>query len=124
MKIILFLALSACMIGCKADAQTKPETNLCIHAYYPGCADQPDIRVEKLTAAEISAISRAEAAVTAAETDAKATRERVIESHGGYILPSCGFAGQCMIESGHRLSDDVEWKGDFIILTRKWIPEL
>jgi hypothetical protein len=90
------------------------------HAYE--CAGQPRVTVERLTPAELNRIAQAQAEVAKAQAAEKSTRDEIIQAHGGYLLPDM-MQGALMM-SGMRVSDDVEWRGDYLILTKEWLPEL
>lgn len=90
------------------------------HAYE--CASQPLVTIEKLTKDELGVIALSEKAVAQAEEALKVAKNGIVLAHGGFVIPDC-LSG-CLMFSGQRTSDGVEWKGDYIILTKKWIPEL
>jgi hypothetical protein len=120
--MILFLV----SLSAFAQSKAKPPCTGPVHAY---ACDAPMVTVSQLTAEEKRQIQDSETAIQTAQAMAETVRNRIIEAHGGFVAEECGggsgmFGGACLIESGSRLSDDAEWKGDWLILSKKWIPEL
>lgn len=88
-------------------------------------APGPPVTVSKLTAAETAALKKVYEQEAAAQTAERRLKRSIVEAHGGYV-DECDQveALLCGEETGMRLSDGVEWKGEWIILTKKWLPDL
>jgi hypothetical protein len=111
MKFAVLLSFLSCAMVASGQS--------CMHAY--SCSE-PLVTVAKLSDAEMAQIKAADEKAAKAAADAVAVRDKVIEAHGGYVLPNTPYGG--MIESGHRLSDEAIWREPFLILTKEWTPEL
>lgn len=120
--VLLLLSVSA--LG---QSKEKPSCEGPVHAY---ACSAPRVTVSQLSEAEQKAIVEADQAVAVAEASAQLVRNQIVQKHGGFVAPDCGavsadiLAGGCMMETGSRLSDEAEWKDGWLILTKKWIPEL
>lgn len=114
---LIFALLSAA--GCRAQVEFKSN---CSRAY---SCKEAIVTVHKLPPDELAAIAAADAEVKRAQARADAVKGEIVRKHGGYvILDICPMGNSCFMATGDRLSDEVEWKGEYIILTKRWIPEL
>lgn len=118
-KLALILALVSFAASCRAQVEFKSN---CARSY---SCKEAIVTVTKLPPEELAEIAHADAEVRKAQAWAETVRQDTIRRHGGYVIPDTCFMGAgCFLATGDRVSDEVEWKGDYMILTKKWIPEL
>lgn len=116
---LLNLALAVAIAPVVSHAQ--PEKNTCQHHYM--CPGVAIVTVSEVTAAEQDALKLAQDKVSAALKEQEDLKRSIIVAHEGYVFPACGqFA--CYMASGAREDDEAEWKLPYLILTKRWVPEL
>lgn len=109
-----------------ADGTNSAQSTLCF-GHNGVCVAQtpPPVIVEELSKNDVDRLAAAQAAIDAAVAAMKTTRDGIIQLHGGFI-DQCDLSGwsPCATSTGQRLSDEVLWKGNYLILTRRYEPEL